>query len=660
MKLILTVLLFSGIALGQINNYYVSPLGNDANTAASVLNSGGATAWKTIQHGIGAVTLGAGGTILHVAAGNYSTTNSTCGITSNVCVNFDGTSSARFVVQCDDPVTACKLTGAPVGGYAAIIKANYADFTGFEVGPCSGCNAGIAILGGTTFSNKGTNIHVLNNYVHDIAQTGNDGNGFGNGCPSSGMIIADFKGQSIPGLQILGNRINNGGLMSLTSCNQFHGLYVNGATLIQNNLISNIVGEGINFGPSPCGGAITGNTVIHNGQRGILIASYSGDNCSPDGHMTVNMNIADNNGVNNSGVGCGIGESGAIGTTNLYSGNLLQGNTNGDNICLQTNPPGSVVNLKHEATSLTFVAYNDNGLGDYHIKSTSVANAGGTTACASGGFPSPCSPSNDFANLVRPNPPAIGAFEVAGATAISHLAPAPSSFPSANVGSCSAPQFITVSNPGTAALTITPDSTVTGANLADFPFAGTGTCSTGQVLNPTQSCLISLKFCPSLPSLETAQLNVFTTAPNGTQTSALSGTGTQPDGSIAASTGGGTLAFGNQALNTVSGVLQGVLTSAGTGPLTITAISVSSPYVLFSDTCPRSPATMTPGQTCQINVKFGPLVSGSQPGTLTVSDNAISGNQTLSLTGTGQSPSGTGAVILGPVLITGGVVFNPQ
>lgn len=413
------MLVFCPGASAQTKQYYVGPSGSDSNAGTQ------ARPWATIQKAVESFSAGTSGTVIHVAPGNYSSTATmgTCAsVTTNLCIDHDGTSTARLVIQCDDPTTGCKLVANPSGGYAVVIEANYVDFVGFEVGPCAACNAGIEILGGSVFNNKGTSIHILNNYVHDIAQSGNDGNGFGSGCPSSGMIIADFKHQTIPGLQIIGNRLNNGGLMSLgTACNQFHGLYVNDATVIQNNLISNVVGQGINFGPSPCGGKITNNTVFHNGQRGILLANYSGDNCSPDGSNTVNNNIVVNNNVNNSGV-CGIEEySGGAGTNNQYANNLLQGNSCSDSIKLTTSPSSAVKNLLHEATSVTFVAYNNNGQGDYHLKAGSVAVGSGTDGCTSGA--SACIPQLDLAGLTRPAPPSLGSFEFGGDVSTGPTAP---------------------------------------------------------------------------------------------------------------------------------------------------------------------------------------------------------------------------------------------
>ena len=79
-------------AEAQVNNYYVSPAGNDSNNGA---NPG--TAWRTINHAIAAFSLGPGGAVIHVADGNYG----------NVSVNRGGSSSnVRLVIQCDNGVAS--------------------------------------------------------------------------------------------------------------------------------------------------------------------------------------------------------------------------------------------------------------------------------------------------------------------------------------------------------------------------------------------------------------------------------------------------------------------------------------------------------------------------------------------------------------------------
>ena len=95
------------------------------------------------------------------------------------------------------------------------------------------------------------------------------------------------------------------------------------------------------------------------------------------------------------------------------------------------------------------------------------------------------------------------------------------------------------------------------------------------------------------------------------------------------------LTFGNQNVNTTSAAQSVTLTNSGTGALTITSIVASAPYAQ-TNTCG---ASLAAGANCSISVTFTPTVTGSQPGTITVTDNATGSPQTVNLTGTGAASS---------------------
>src|SRR6185312_2559202 len=68
------------------NDYYVSATGSDSN------NGSQGSPWRSIQKATSAFTLGSVGTVIHVAAGTY---------TSGIDMTRGGTASARLVLQCD-------------------------------------------------------------------------------------------------------------------------------------------------------------------------------------------------------------------------------------------------------------------------------------------------------------------------------------------------------------------------------------------------------------------------------------------------------------------------------------------------------------------------------------------------------------------------------
>ena len=73
------------------------------------------------------------------------------------------------------------------------------------------------------------------------------------------------------------------------------------------------------------------------------------------------------------------------------------------------------------------------------------------------------------------------------------------------------------------------------------------------------------------------------------------------------------------------------LTNVGNAPLTIGSVAASGPYTQ-SNTCTQS---LAPLANCPISVTFTPLSQGSQPGSLSVTDNAVTSPQVIALTGNG-------------------------
>ena len=96
-------------------------------------------------------------------------------------------------------------------------------------------------------------------------------------------------------------------------------------------------------------------------------------------------------------------------------------------------------------------------------------------------------------------------------------------FGSQNVGSPSAPQTVTVTNTGTANLTIST-ATVSGTNPGDF--ATSADLCSGATVAPSSTCTINVTFTPSAAGSRSASLIFTDIAPNSPQSVSLSGTGT--------------------------------------------------------------------------------------------------------------------------------------
>jgi Abnormal spindle-like microcephaly-assoc'd, ASPM-SPD-2-Hydin len=100
------------------------------------------------------------------------------------------------------------------------------------------------------------------------------------------------------------------------------------------------------------------------------------------------------------------------------------------------------------------------------------------------------------------------------------------------------------------------------------------------------------------------------------------------------------LSFGNQNTGSISAAQSITLTNNGTQPLVISTAAVggtnSGDFVKMSDTC--SGATVAPNATCSVAISFDPTASGARSATLTITDNAPGGSQTVALSGTGVTP----------------------
>ena len=228
----------------------------------------------------------------------------------------------------------------------------------------------------------------------------------------------------------------------------------------------------------------------------------------------------------------------------------------------------------------------------------------------------------------------------------------------------SAAQLFTLTNNTGSALTLTiPLPAITGTNAADFAAAatvsgGTPACTTS--LAAGASCAIGVTFTPSTSgTLETASLpvtysynNGTSTPAAGTQTVALSGTGTSPTVVLTPTT---TLNFATSLpVGTTSSAQSVTVMNNGTGNLTFTSApsTGSTEFVVASGTTCTTSSPVTPTSSCIINITFTPSASGARSATLTIADNATGSPQTISLTGTGVATAPVATVTPSALVFT--------
>ena len=234
------------------------------------------------------------------------------------------------------------------------------------------------------------------------------------------------------------------------------------------------------------------------------------------------------------------------------------------------------------------------------------------------------------------------------------LTPAAQDFGSETVGVASATETFTLSSTGTAPLNIGTVG-IAGADASGFAITGgscvpaqkaatvrrsirglsnTATAISPQAVASGSSCTVTVVFTPAHAGASTATLTIVDDA--GTQSSALTGTGTAPAAPKAALTPG-TGTFPAVTVNGSGATQAFTLTNAGNASLSITSATITGPnagsFKLASSTCGSSLAA---GATCAYSVAFVPTAVGTATATLTVVD-AV-GTQTAALSGTATPP----------------------
>jgi Ca2+-binding RTX toxin-like protein len=188
-----------------------------------------------------------------------------------------------------------------------------------------------------------------------------------------------------------------------------------------------------------------------------------------------------------------------------------------------------------------------------------------------------------------------------------------------------ATQVVTVSNTGSASLTVT-GATLSGTDADQF--AVTNGCTT---VAPAGSCSITVAFTPTTTGVKSASLSIAHNAVGSPSIVALTGTGQTPVARpvmvIPETTDFGTRRIGTSRTQSIR------VTNNGPGVLSITSVSATSPFTATRGNCP---ANLAVGRSCNLSATFTPTTVGPVAATLTVISNATVGTRVVALTGTGR------------------------
>ncbi|HKS70312.1 MAG TPA: choice-of-anchor D domain-containing protein, partial [Ktedonobacterales bacterium] len=216
------------------------------------------------------------------------------------------------------------------------------------------------------------------------------------------------------------------------------------------------------------------------------------------------------------------------------------------------------------------------------------------------------------------------------------LSPTSLNLGSVTVGTTSSAQSATLTNSGTAALTIN-SITITGTNAGDF--AQTNTCPLSPATLPASgTCTISVTFTPGVAGTRNASVSIADNASGAPHALPLTGIGLGPVASLSP----GSVSFGNETVGYTSAAQTVKLTNSGTADLHISSIGLGGANAgdfAQTNTCPLAPSALAAQASCTISVTFAPTITGARSASVLIADDAPGSPRSVALSGTGTTPA---------------------
>ena len=225
---------------------------------------------------------------------------------------------------------------------------------------------------------------------------------------------------------------------------------------------------------------------------------------------------------------------------------------------------------------------------------------------------------------------------IGNAPATDTLSASSLTFAQQQIGTTSAAQTITLTNSGGVPLTLI------AASVSPGDFSVVNSCGNSLAANST--CAFHVTFSPTAVGTRTATLTI--TDQFHYQTVTLTGTGIAGPGVSLTPV---SLSFPATGVGLTALAQTLTLTNNGGLPLTISGVVASPGFTIALNSCSSALAINT---ACSLTVVFAPTAPGPVTGTLTFTDNAPSGMQTTTLSGTGidfalTSTGATSATVAG-------------
>lgn len=343
------------------------------------------------------------------------------------------------------------------------------------------------------------------------------------------------------------------------------------------------------------------------------------------GTQTANLSIASNDPASPTLAALtGTGATPAtitLGPQTFNFNNVLVGTTTASTSITVVNNGGTAATISSVTTASPFALTNG---------CPATLAAGGNCLIGVTATPSTTGTVNGAVTIVdsASGSPHVASLSVTGTAPVASLTSS-LAFGNQTVGTATSSQSASLANTGTGPMTFT--IALGGSDPGDYILLGNACASP---LQAGQSCLIPVEFKPTTSGSRPASIVVTDSASGSPHSTTLSGTGIAAAPAISLSVT--SVNFGNQPVGTNSGSLPIVVTNTGTANLTVSSVT---PTGNFSQT--NTCGTVAPGATCIISGTFSPLSAGTLTGQFSITSNAASSPDLVSLQGFGTQTGAT-------------------
>ncbi len=232
-----------------------------------------------------------------------------------------------------------------------------------------------------------------------------------------------------------------------------------------------------------------------------------------------------------------------------------------------------------------------------------------------------------FASGLTIAEPATADIVVIGIPALA-VSPVLTDFGDQLLGTTSGNMQVMLQNTGTDVLNVTSFTFA----AAPFNFVGTTCPGLPFSLGINETCTVDYSFSPTALGLASQLFTVESNGSTSPDTFTLQGNGVQPAITISPAL----VDFGDQLINTTSGIMTAMLENSGTADLNVSSITAAAaPFNLVGGSCSGTPFVLAPAASCSLDFTFEPTTTGAAMQALTVVSDAPTTPDTLTLQGNG-------------------------